>query len=229
MKKAIFCLVLCLVALPVLADTIIIGNPPDPGSGNSFPFGSAYNAEYQQVYANSAFGSGAISITDIYLYNTQYDSGASSTPTGTYTVSLSSTTAGVGSLSGSFSANKGADNTQVFNGSISQSWAFGDTLDIHLSTAFTYDPSSGKNLLMDVVGNGISTPANIYFDVNSNGPFQRVYCSSGIACGDNGVADNPGYGLVTGFGYNTVPEPGTLVMMGTGLLGAVGMIRRRIL
>ena len=33
MKKAIFCLVLCLVALPVLADTIIIGNPPDPGVG----------------------------------------------------------------------------------------------------------------------------------------------------------------------------------------------------
>jgi hypothetical protein len=228
MKKAIFCLVLCLVALPVLADTIILGNPPDPGSGNSFPFGSAYNAEYQQVYANSAF-SGAISITDIYLYNTQFNSGAGSTPSGTYTINLSSTTAGVGSLSGSFAANEGADETQVFNGSIAQSWNFGQTLDIHLSTAFTYDPTTGKNLLMDVVGNGISTPANIYFDVSSNGPFQRVYCSSGIACGQNGVADASGYGLVTGFGYSQVPEPGTLVMMGTGLIGVVGAIRRRIL
>ena len=53
MKKVLFCLVLCLVALPVLADTIVIGNPPDPGSGNSFPFGTAYNAEYQQVYSSS--------------------------------------------------------------------------------------------------------------------------------------------------------------------------------
>src|SRR5581483_1092896 len=121
MKKAIFCLVLCLVALPVLADTIIIGNPPDPGAGNSFPFGSAYNAEYQQVYSSSAF-SGPIQITDLYLYNTQFNSGASSTPSGTYTVNLSTTSAGVGSLSPTFSQNIGANNTQVFSGSIQQSW-----------------------------------------------------------------------------------------------------------
>ncbi len=225
MKKAIFCLVLCLVALPVLADTIILGNPPDPGSGNSFPFGSPYNAEYQQVYAGSAF-SGPIQITDLYLYNTQFDSGATSTPSGTYTVNLSTTSAGVGSLSPTFADNIGANNTQVFNGSIQQSWNFGDTLDIHFSTAFTYDPGAG-NLLLDVMGNGINTPGNIYYDVSSFGPFQRVYCPSGLQC-STGVADNDGYGLVTGFGY-TIPEPGTLVMMGTGLIGLVGAIRRRIL
>jgi hypothetical protein len=225
MKKLVLCLVLALIALPVLADEIIIGGPPN--QGNSFPFGFSYNAEYQQIYDSSNF-KGPILINDLEFFNTNFNSGSTSLPTGNWKIQLSTTSVGVNDVTGDFPANEGLNVTSVYDGNITQAWKFGNTLHLTLEKSFLYDPSKG-NLLMDVVTSGVTNPGGTtFFDANSLllGKVSRVYCPNGISCDDKGTVDK-GYGLVTGFSY--VPEPGTLLMMGTGMIGVISVVRRRLM
>ena len=222
-------LLLCLFLLTAMSASagVVVGLPPDTG-GNCFPFGCSYNAEYQQVYNSGQFGVSPITITNLEFYNTQFDSSSTSMNTGLWTISLSTTAADWSTISSTYASNIGGDNTTVFSGNLSQAWAFGDTLQILLSTPFTYNPLNG-NLLMDVVGSGVSAPGGeIFFDKNStNSAFSRVYCSSGIACSPGAV--DTGFGLVTGFstGSGGVPEPSSVVLFGLGV-AVFGLARRRL-
>ena len=157
--KYIFAVAAALLCSGPAFATVIIGLPPDPGNGNCFPFGCSYSGEYQQVYSASQF-SGPIEIGDLEFYNTKYNSSATSMNSGTWTISLSTTSANWNTLSTTFASNIGANHTVVFSGNLAQPWAFGDTLHIDLSTPFFYDPTSG-NLLMDVFVSGASSPGGI--------------------------------------------------------------------
>ena len=183
---------------PLPAGTVVVGMPPDTGTGNCFPFGCAYSGYYQQVYTRSQF-SGPIQIAGLAFFNTQNNGNATAMNTGNWMISLSTTLYDWNTITTNYAANLGADNTVVFNGNLSQPWAFGNTLKIAFSTPFHYDPSKG-NLLLTVYATGTSDPGGvIYFDtngynsgnLNGNTIMGRVY--------NNGTGLDHGYGLVTGF------------------------------
>lgn len=233
MKRYLYlalCIACLVAAMPAMAGVIVVGNPPDSGTGNCFPWGCSYNAEYQQIYGSSDF-SGNVTITNLEFYNTQFNSGSTSLPTGNFTITFFVVPIGINSITGNFALNEAGSvqTATVFSGSIAQPWTFGDTLHIPI-TPFAYNPTMG-NLLIDVVGTNVNAGGgDTFFDVNSTGGFfSRVYCPSGIACGNNGTV-NDGFGLVTGFsfGNQTVPEPASLFLLGSGLLGLGGLARKRM-
>ncbi len=234
-KTALFVTVLAFVLslsifVPVVRAGLIIGEPADSNTSNCDPFGCAYSGEYEQVYASSQF-SGPITITNIEFFNTKQDFFASTMNSGSWAISLSTTSANWNTLSSTFASNKGTNNTLVFNGSLVQPWAFGDTLTIALSKPFMYNPAAG-NLLMDVVATGVSggvgQPVSIEFDTNgyNSGNFNGDTIMGRVYLTGSTRTVNSGYGLVTGFNAATVPMPAAYLLFASGLVGLAAMRRR---
>jgi len=221
MKRSIVPVFLCCVSAPSLfGGSITLG--VDNGA-NSYPFGGPSGppgTEYQEAYSSSLF-SGPISITGIDFFLQPGYSGGGNLYAGTYQLSLSTITANINSLSDTnFSSNLGPDNT-IFD-TVALSGAPPSTLTF-TGGPFNYNPANG-NLLLDIqISNTVPGLAGYggagYEDGAGTGP-------AGIIRYHNFGGGTTGFGLVTEFD-STVPEPGTLSLLGCGLVGLLVQRLRR--
>jgi hypothetical protein len=204
---------LLLLAVCAHAD-LIIGTA---NSNNCIPWScnSIGGDGYQQIYNNANFP-GSIDISSITFYNTLVNMGPSQgIATMDYSIYLQATSQLVPNGIGT--------GTLFASGHLSDGpWTFGTPLTF-TGTPFLFDPGSGLNLELTVLISNASDPGSgvfTFFDAESGGPFSRWSPGSG---------SNEGFGLVTGLGTaTTTPEPGSLILMGSGLLAVAGTIRRKL-
>jgi hypothetical protein len=201
-------------------------------TGNCFPYlcndsgtNSGVSIDYQQGYSHSAF-SGPITITDIGIYYASQFGGTSTVLAGTYDVYLAYVNGTFNNLSTTLSNNYTSRTlvaTLNENGSTTTnpSWSFN-------ITPFTYNPANG-DLLLEVVANNQTIlqngNGNGYNEADNTGSvMNRAYCITNVGCNAN-----DGVGLVTTFSTSsTVPEPSTFLMLGSGIMGLAGVMRRKL-
>ncbi len=210
---------------------------------NSYPFSVAETMRYQQVYTASQFGAistGGGMITEIAFRPDAVYGYAFTHTIANIQIDLSTTTAGPGGLSLTFANNVGADDTTVFNRSLTLSSAFTGPVGgpknfdilIPLTTPFYYNPTVG-NLLLDIRnfssgnngGNLIS-----FLDATSANPtlVGRVYAFDASATTAPYSFDQDTIGLVTQFTATPVPEPTTweLLCVAAMLVARRGITRQ---
>jgi hypothetical protein len=221
-RKLLFAIVLLAVVLPfnaALADSIIASNPGGHVAFNVIPFGSLFGSgRYQEIYSSSLF-TGPMEITslafspqDTTFYSANVD------------LRMTTTNVQVGNLSPNLDDNFSIPLTDVYsNPNFGENVIGGSetfSLIFNLTNPFIYDPAQG-NLLFDLVISNQNQ--NLGFSRSGTGPIlSRAYNSQGFGDGADGV------GLRTEIGFNQVPEPSTLLMLGTGIFAMAGTVRRRL-
>jgi|SwirhisoilCB2_FD_contig_91_3514916_length_1170_multi_5_in_0_out_0_2 hypothetical protein len=211
------------LAGPVRAQTVTIGTQ---SASNCIPFGcpgDPFNvSRYQQVFSAAAFGvSSPIDIMSLTFFNS-FNPAFGQFGNATFSIFFSTTSAAVNGLSTDLASNVGTPDSP-FATLVGSGGLTGPQFTINGSPYF-YDPTGG-NLLMDVFISSVGQNGALAFlDADASGTVtSRAYQT-------NGIGTVSSIGLVTEFGYASVtatPEPTTLILMATGMLGIVVWVRRR--
>lgn len=187
---------------------------------NFIPLSSAAGSgRYQQVYGTGNFSS-AITINSI-----AFSPGSDGIFDGNISIRLGTTTVAVGALDTTLDNNVTSGLTNVFtDATFSQAVVGGSetfSLVFNLTTSFHYDPSSGENLLLDILFSGSTYGDGMSRAALDTGLTSRAWDNTGFG----NEADNAG--LRTLFGGTVIPEPGTLAIWGVLGLTGLGLYRRK--
>ena len=204
------------------AAQIVVPNSLTSVPGNS-QFGNPLGCvpprseRYQQVYRGVEVGSGTITAIAFRREETLIFPDGSPITIPNVTITLSSTTAGPDTLSTTFASNVGADVVTVFSGDVTSFTNVTgpglkpfDTI-IPLTAAFTFDATTGKNLLLDITVPSCPVNALISFDVASVANDSVSIVRASDAGSSAGFAATSG--LVTQFTLTAAaaPSPTSLV------------------
>jgi len=230
--------VLVLVALLsttalMYATSVTVGNYD---SGNCYPFmcndsgtNVGQSIDYQQAY-NSAKFSGPLTISSIDYYFAAAFGGNDTILGGQYSFYWGYSAVGL-NLSSDLASNYNGGSHFLGTATVPAGGInHGSTLEVSGFTPFTYNPAQGDLILEIVVNNQDNVCngcGNGYNEADYTGvDTLRAYCLTGFGC----FSATTG-ALVTTFNGSSqsgVPEPASLVMLGSGLIGVAGTVRRKL-
>lgn len=220
------------------AQMIVVPGAQAAVEGNidqAVPFSTSSTYRFQQVYDATAFNSLNVPsfITAVAFRFNGFPPGGTSVFLPSLQFNLSTTAVSSTTLSSTFAANLGSDDTTVFSGSLnvtSNSVVSPKPFDfvVTLSTPFLFNPSAG-NLLLDIRNfSGASTLTLDAQDSPDDAVARVVSASNGV---NNASGAVNSFGLITRFTFTPatpVPEPSTYgIVAAAGLLGLAAFRRSR--